>query len=417
MNLPIEQWANEKRFSEKVNKLIHESVICYKHGAFRASLLFSYLAFITFLKETIIQSKKPDLIPQGRWNNIQNELQDDDKWEKRVFDELSNSSSPLFNIKEDIRQQIKYWKDRRNDCAHFKSNEIESHHVESFWSFLKSNLSKITIEGGKANLIKKFVDHFDSTKTPPNTDFTHLVKEIENAVELNEFPDFISELENKLDPIGFFDKDLQMVYNKILEICPTQYTELFVKKLKESNTDIELIASFPDKINLMNYSKTEIRELWKKRVIHKHYDRFMFEIYAALLRNNLIPSNQKKEALETLFDKYEQTRHNIPTDTTVKSAIATPEFGEIIYSKVFEDNRLSSFMWINSKCDLIAFYIENYSVKKSVVQKICEMFDYPNYSWWLRDAINRVFENNIQIKTKFHEIATKNGYKIPVDFQ
>lgn len=417
MKLPIEQWSDEKRFSEKVNKLFQESVICYKHGAFRASLLFSYLAFITFLKETIIQSKKPDSFPQGRWNNIQNELQDDDKWEKRVFDELSNSSSPLFNIKEDIRQQIKYWKDRRNDCAHFKSNEIESHNVESFWSFLKSNLSKITIEGGKANLIKKFVDHFDATKTPPNTDFTPLVKEIENAVELNEFSDFISELEDALDPIGFFDKDLQKVFSKIVEICPNQYTELFVKKLKESNTDIELIASFPDKINLMNYSKTELRELWKKRVIHKHNDRFMFDIYAALLRNNLIPNNQKNEALETLFDKYEQTRHHVPTDNNVKTAIAIPEFGEIIYSKVFKDDRLGSFMWVNSKCDLIAFYIDNYSLKKSVVQKICEMFDYSNYSWWLRDAIIRVFENNGDVKTKFHEIATKNGYTIPADFQ
>jgi len=278
-------------------------------------------------------------------------------------------------------------------------------------------LSKITIEGGKANLIKKFVDHFDPTKTPPDTDFTHLIKEIENAVELNEFDDFISELENVLDPIGFFDKDVQKVFKKILEICPRQYTELFVKKLKESNKDIELIASFPDTINLLNYNRTELRELWKKRVIHKHYDRFMFEIYAALLRNNLIPSNQKHEALEVLFDTYEQTRHHIPTDPVVKSAISNTEFGEIIYSKVFEDDRLSSFMWVNSKCDLIAFYIENYSLKKETVQKLCEMFTYSNYSWWLRDAIIRVFEHNSEIKTKFHEIATQNGYTIPTDFQ
>ncbi len=417
MKLPIEQWSDEKRFSEKVNKLIQESVICYKHGAFRASLLFSYLAFITFLKETIIQSKKPDFIPQGRWDNIQNELQDDDKWEKRVFDELSNSSSPLFNIKEDIRQQIKYWKDRRNDCAHFKSNEIESHHVESFWSFLKSNLNKTTIEGGKANLIKKFANHFDSTKTPPNTDFTHLVNEIENAVELNEFAEFISELENILDPIGFFDRDVQTLFSKILELCPAQYNEQFVKNLKESNKDIELITSFPDKINLMNYNQTELRELWKKRVIHKHNDRFMFEIYAALLRNNLIPRNQKKEAMEVLFDKYEQTRHHIPMDANVKSAIANLELEEIIYTKVFKDDRLGSFMWVNSKCDLIVFYIENFSLKKNVVQKLCEMFDYSKYSWWLRDAIIRVFENNPQKKTEFHEIATKNGYTIPTDFE
>jgi predicted metal-dependent RNase len=94
--------------------------------------MFSYLAFLTFLKETIIKSNKPASINQSRWDSILNDLQNDDKWEKRVFEELTNSSTPIFNIKEDIRQQIKYWKDRRNDCAHFKDNEIDAHHVESF---------------------------------------------------------------------------------------------------------------------------------------------------------------------------------------------------------------------------------------------------------------------------------------------
>jgi len=417
MKLPIEQWTSEKRFSKKVNKLIQEAVICYKHGAYRASLLFSYLGFITFLKETIIKGKKPDSIPQGRWDNIQNELQDDDKWEKKVFEELTNSSTPVFNIKEDIRQQIKYWKDRRNDCAHYKNNEIESHHVESFWSFLTSNLSKITIEGGKANLTLRFIDHFDATKTPPNTDFTFLIKEIEHAVDLNEFEQFIIDLENAIDPIGFFDKDIQKIYNKILEICPSQYVEILNKKLKNSNLDIELIASFPDKINFINYNQTELRELWKKRVVHRHNDRYIFEIYAALLRNNLIPIGEQDEALLQLFDKYEQTRHHVPADLTIKAAIANAKFGDIIYTKVFEDNQLGSFMWVNSKCDLIAFYIENYNLKKEAVQKLCEMFEYSNYSWWLRDSIIRVFENNNQVKTKFHEIALQNRYTIPTDFQ
>jgi hypothetical protein len=132
MKIAIEDWKKEKRFNKKVSSLFDESIVCYKHGAYRASLMFSYLAFLTFLKETIIKSNKPASINQSRWDSILNDLQNDDKWEKRVFEELTNSSTPIFNIKEDIRQQIKYWKDRRNDCAHFKDNEIDAHHVESF---------------------------------------------------------------------------------------------------------------------------------------------------------------------------------------------------------------------------------------------------------------------------------------------
>jgi hypothetical protein len=375
------------------------------------------LGFITFIKELIIQGKRPDTIIQDRWDYIQNELQDDDKWEKRVFDELTNSSTPVFNIKEDIRQQVKYWKDRRNDCAHFKNNEIESHHVESFWSFLTSNLSKITIEGGKANLIKKFTDHFDTTKTPPNTDFLHLIKEIEHAVEINEFEEFIKELNGTVDPIGFYHKDIKNVHNKIFEICPSQYVEVLTKYLKNTNKDIELIASFPNLINFMNYDQTELRELWKKRIVNKSNDSFMFNIYAALLRNNLIPIDQQEEALLHLFDKYEQTRHNFPNEMTIKAALVIPKFGEIIFKKVFEEERLNSFMWVNSKCDLIGFYIEHFPLKKETVEKLCAMFEYANYSWWLRDAIFRIFEKNENIKNNFHQIALENGITIPDYFQ
>lgn len=417
MKLPIEQWAIERRFSNKVLKLINESIICYKHGAYRATLLFSYLGFITFIKESLIQGKKPDSISKGRWSKIQGELQDDDKWEKRVFEELINSSSPVFNIKEDIRQQVKYWKDRRNDCAHFKNNEIEAHHVESFWSFLTSNLSKITIEGGRASLIKKFNVHFDSTKTPPNTDLTYLIREIEHAVELNEFKSFLKELYKILDPVSLYMEDIQKVHNKILEICSSQLVEVMTQYLKKENMDVELIASFPDKVNFMNYDKTELRELWKKRIFESDNDRFIFAIYAALLRNNLIPTNQLEEAFEHLFDKYEQTKHHVPTDLNIMAAFVNQKLGEIIFEKAIVENELKSFMWVNSKCDLIAFYIENYPLKKETVEKLCAMIGYANYSWWLEDAIVQVFEKNGIIKSQFHKIASQNGYTMPNKFQ
>ncbi|TDN79360.1 hypothetical protein DET49_13823 [Salegentibacter sp. 24] len=70
MKLPFEEWTIEKRFSRNVSKLFNEAFICYKGAAYRASLLFSYLGFLTIIKEIIIKSNKATSIPQGRWDDI-----------------------------------------------------------------------------------------------------------------------------------------------------------------------------------------------------------------------------------------------------------------------------------------------------------------------------------------------------------
>lgn len=417
MKLPFENWTLENQFSVKVLSLFQESIICYKHGAYRASLLFSYLAFTTYIKECLIKGKKPDSIDVRRWNSVQSELQDDDKWEKRVFDELNNSSSPIFNVKEDLRQQIRFWKDRRNDCAHFKNNEIKSHHIECFWSFLRSNLIKITIEGGKENLIKKFIDHFDTTKTPPNTDYNHLIKEIENAVEIIEFEQFIVELDNALDPYGNWDSTIYEIFSKIIELGSNHYIEATTNYLKKAKRDIDLMAAYPETINSMNYSSIEIRELWKKRIFENKYAGYLFLVFAALVRNNLIPSEQLDEAYNNLFENFEQTKHRIPPDNLIKNSIKSPILGDIIFNKAILENELKSFMWVNSKCGLISFYIENYPLKGETVEKLCLMFEYENFSWWLRDAVVSIFSNHPEIKNKFKSIANNKGFEIPSYFQ
>ena len=68
-------------------------------------MLFSYLGFFTVIKELVIKTKKPDAIPVGRWDNILNELRDEENWEQRVFQELTNSANPIFNITDKIISQ------------------------------------------------------------------------------------------------------------------------------------------------------------------------------------------------------------------------------------------------------------------------------------------------------------------------
>jgi hypothetical protein len=86
MKLPFEEWVIQKQFSNNVSKLFDEAFICYKNGAYRAALLFSYISFLTILKEIIIKSTKPVSIPQGRWDDIIDKLQSDNTWEKQYLE-------------------------------------------------------------------------------------------------------------------------------------------------------------------------------------------------------------------------------------------------------------------------------------------------------------------------------------------
>lgn len=173
MKLKFETWIVENHFPENAKNLFKTSADCYKAQAYSASLLMGYLGFLVTLKERVMSAEKPNLFPSGIWRNLIANLKNEDKWEESIFNasiqqEKTDGSKPpirtqdpVFVINDNLRTQIKYWKDRRNDCVHNKDNIITISHVETFWTFLESNLQKITIEGGKVTLLNKFKKHYD----------------------------------------------------------------------------------------------------------------------------------------------------------------------------------------------------------------------------------------------------------------
>lgn len=416
----MENWINKKldKLSSDSKSLFNESLLCYSIKANRASLLFSYLAFLTIIKEIIISSKKPDEIGQTRWDQIIKELNNEDKWEKRVYDELVNSSSPIFNISESIRQQIKYWKDRRNDCAHFKENEINNTHVEIFWGFLKSNLSKITIEGGKLNLLKKIAIHFDETKTPPNADYKPLIKEIDNAIDITESESFFKELHQILDKSLWFEdrKISNIFYDLTIGIESIQIQNRLIRYIKSvSDFDLELIKYNPQIINAFNYSSQDIREIWKTRVYRNH-GKLQYYIYSAFLRNGIIPSNQINEAMQHFFNNFNQEGFaNIPNEDDLKRALANKELLEIIRKYFFEEESISSmkFEYINKNADLIELLIEYGELDLSIVKGIIKMYNNSINPWWLTNNLNSLFKRKSEIAIKFEEICNKHDMELP----
>lgn len=197
MQLPIETWMGTAHLSLESSTALREAVVCYKGGGYRAGLLFSYLAFSLTLRNRIlhVQGNPPGFAP-GEWTSMRNDLMSEDKWDKRVFDAVQTikSGKIVFSVSDDLRQQVKYWKDRRNDCAHFKDNEICSSHVEALWTFLRSNLGKFVPVGSEESVLQRIVTHFDPNITPPGLDPMPIVRDIPCSVESSDFSNFLTEL-------------------------------------------------------------------------------------------------------------------------------------------------------------------------------------------------------------------------------
>ena len=77
-------WIKNKfQDSPDCKMLFGEAIKCYSIEAYRASLLLSYLGFLTYIKEMIMNSQKPNNIKNSRWDNITKELTNENKWEGR----------------------------------------------------------------------------------------------------------------------------------------------------------------------------------------------------------------------------------------------------------------------------------------------------------------------------------------------
>lgn len=425
----MENWINSKieKLSSDSGNLFRESLLCYKIKANRASLLFSYLGFLTIIKEVIIKSKKPDSITDRRWEQIIKELNDENKWEDRVFSELNNSTNSIFTISDSVRCQIRYWRGRRNDCAHFKENEINNSHVEIFWSFIRSNLSKITIDGGMNSLLKKIQIHFDIRKTPPGKDYASLIKEIENAVETNQLDEFFKELYQILSSSSSHDlkKMSAFFYSMSIKIERKIYRRKLISFIKlKDNFDLCIMRYHPQFLIGLDYSDEEKREIWTTRIHELNHNSkdIGYWIYSILLRNQAIPENEIKEAMMQFFNSFQQDGYaNLPKDDELRKQLSNTELLEIIYDeyfnngKIFENNIFENnkHLKINSKSDLIELLFEYRTIDLKMVEGICKMYDNGIKPLWLTKNLKDLFKRKPELKSRFIEIIDLNSLEMP----
>src|SRR5665648_72034 len=418
MRLHIENWIDDNKYSENVCILFKDAITSYKSGAYRPSLLFSYLGFMTILKERIISSNKPNLFPQGQWDSIIKKILNEDTWEAAVFDATQQqgqfdqttelrTKDPVFNLNDNIRIQIKYWKDRRNDCAHYKDNIIDTCHVESFWAFIESNLPKITIEGGVQSLLNKINKHFDPTLTPPNKDITLLVKEVESSVETKRLKEFWNLLLDDSQYYNDLSINKQNFANRSFEVNTDHVNQYLVEILKNNKEYLkDFLSNHPDKFLRLNFSDEEIRKFWNTILVRCDN---MLGIYTTLLRNCLIPKTEIKEANALVLSKL-KNYVIVPQDHQILIANG---FFESFKECIINDPQFEQFLWVNDRASLISEMITSNPADVNIANRLCLVYSQSTNSNWLLERFDRELMPKQQIRDDYKQIILQNDILIP----
>ncbi|MFJ7513129.1 hypothetical protein ACIQW7_27470 [Peribacillus simplex] len=424
MILPIEKWMTDQDFPVEVTNLLDEGFTCYKAGAYRAGLLFSYLGFEKIIKNRLLDARPPDNVPEGAWASIQRDLNNDSKWEETVFDTITGySSNPIFlqdnKKREEMNRHLSYWRDRRNDAAHAKENEINYAHVESFWTFMQSYLPKLVVRGSRAAILDSIEKHFDHRFTPENTDFSHIVQQIKHSLYDDDLISFYQEVkvifENK-NPFYmiFEDKDMNKFWDELFRLGEPFTTKL-IRFLKDENSfDVfkSFITEYTQRIALFHEDKQFIYNLWYAKI--KEFEN-PYKLLAVLLRNNLVEENNKGTAFKKLISnlKNKIPSHDLDYNTLIENGYLTV-FKERVFS-VDDDTEalVNKFKWGNSNIDPVQHYFSVNGLDEQVVRCLCKVFRRKPYPDKLCASLNEFFSSKKELKQEFIKIAKEIGVTPP----
>ncbi|QDZ98960.1 hypothetical protein D0439_10090 [Lysinibacillus fusiformis] len=419
MKIQQEIWLEGQSFVEETRELFLEGIKCYKAGAYKASLLFSYLGLQSIIKNRVMESDKPDGYAQTEWDHKKRDLiHDDETWEKKVQELVKNKTKPVFKLSQDVYDQYFYWKDRRNDCAHAKGNYISYPHVEAFWLFVQSNNQKFFVNGGKDFILKQLQDHYDLSKTPPNLDVSPIISKIPQAIEKADYHNLLESIESLTLQDSKTKHKKMEIWSAIANV--PELAKDFVEYLKadsKSEFSLYLFRREPRLISMFNGESTFIRKTWMK-FNSEFYD---YYIFIEMIRNSLIPIEQQEELYKRMFNKVSSDAFEFDNwiiDEEIKEVdrmlLDSSGFFNMFYKIAFEDRKIvTDFNWGNRNKGLVSYYLKYFDLDYVIVSAINRSFiaTYPPIH--LKSEIIDFYNENPHIKQKHNEISEENGDKVP----
>lgn len=411
---------NRASFTDDEIGLFRDSVRCFHAGIFRPAYIMAYQSMMIYFRRLIQNEDMPAGFDAVKWKKMQVNLAKDKEWEEEVNNAIRKKANakaappevPVLAMNDSLRLDFDYWRNRRNDSAHYKEYRINDSHVLSFYSFLTQYLLKISVEGGKATLLKEFKDACDVTKTSPKKSLQPLIDKILVMVSPEEMDDFFAELDGVMGYrfTGRYENTLASIIKSGNEKLK-EYVIEFVRSDKRFKA--EFINDHPDIVGYI-VDKPESREFWMKYLARC---RNRVAILARMLMVGLIDPDEKDEAVRKVLEHSFNNNDGMGTVSEDEQLILNSNgFFDALKEEYFNGDYTSKNVVLCGReiYDFFYGYIAHMPVNKELADMLVDIFSRPDYPYvWSNIFKEHLLEADAAYKAKFDKVVSENGITLP----
>lgn len=388
-----------------LHDILNDSIRCYRHGIARPALMLSYIAFMQAIRNNLLQSEMPEGFKENRWNVAMNNLRSDTKWDAEVIECIKKRSNgnadPAFlELSDTLRDDVCYWRNRRNDCAHYKDSEITLSHVSAFWTFMMDNYNKFTPLGSLQQSINDYKRHYDISLTPKGTNTDKIFKRLCLAIKsTGDLRHFLTETYSQIE----VDQQCELLHGLLLD---GTHTAIVISYLKEKMKRLKtyLCVQPKDVSLILGDDATMVRKMW--------YDDFRLyaqclNVYAEMLRAKMIPCTEVKESLELFLQhEYKRGAFRIESDDDFKVLMDNGLYDIFIDDYLSKENICS---YPGEKCHKTDFYITliyRGGITDRLIQILAESVK-GNFPYTLEKRLKGEVFDEVEFKNKYLEIIDR----------
>jgi hypothetical protein len=167
------------------------------------------------------------------------------------------------------------------------------------------------------------------------------------------------------------------------------------------------LRKYPGHVGILAGHPSLVRNLWRAQLFGGgHRD---LEVYVALLRNSLIPTEEIEEAHGHLKSKISGALPTIEQDRILSATGFWSSFDRT----AFGERWLDRFQWGNANAQLIAWRVENHPIDAGVAQAICETFRNERYPFGACTALKEMLAANPSKMAELEQLAQTQGTAVP----
>lgn len=406
---------NYPEFREgEIRAILDDAIRCYKFDIPRPALMLTYIAFMFAVRKNILEMQRAFGFTEGQWNNMMSELRSENKADEAFITCINKRSeydehvkphtlkrAAIFDIPDSLRNEVVYWKDRRNDCAHYKKGEVSLSHVSAFWQFMMSKYKFFFPGGTLSKSIDEYTRYFDPQYTAPNEEDTDLFKRL--VATISDKEDIRTLILGLRDNHAEGRKVFDLLHRLYTGSNATVHQALDDFISEHEDFARKFVRLYPNTIAMVYGDNTQkIRELW--------YNEDEFSIYTSLLEHRLIPHEQIEESFKRKLDAWE-SRNSAPglNERQMKILTDVGFFDYFITYKYGLENTTIHYERINGKIDFYGDFLMLCPMNEKLIQALCDVFNNNFHPYKLKTRLRDKFNRGELDKVKYLEIVQRLG--------